>query len=225
MTQQDARLTAAKIQPKIELAVLGFLVSLILKGTLDSIFGHSLTETTNWIEVYRLIGNSHPLELFVFLFAMLRFRYGAYRFHEELPDPTPRIRVWNLLFTVLLFIAFYLDGLSIKDHPILFYQLFAIVHLVDLVWFLPMAPRGSVRTRKPRSIAIRAATAFAVLDFLTIAASIAWLGYAGVLRGSEAPTHPLYPLAYALVLLGVIDVIWNKNFYFALPPDERPAAT
>lgn len=224
MTDQQARLAAARIQPKIELAVLGFLVSLILKGTLDSIFGHSVTEARSWIDVYRIVWRSNPLELIVFLFAMLRFMYGAYRFHEELPNPTPRIRIWNVFFTVLLFVAFYLDGLTIKNHPVVFYQLFAVAHVVDLLWFVPMVRLEWLTARGRLGLADRAASAFVTLDVLTVVTCLGLLGAVGVLRGSDVPAHSLRALGLALLGVGALDVVWNHKFYLALPPDQRQQA-
>jgi nucleoside 2-deoxyribosyltransferase len=228
MPQSAAESVVARIEPKIELAVLGFLVSLILKGTLDTIFGRSLVEAADWIEVWRIVGQSNPLELGVFLFALVRFMYGAYRFHEELPRPSALLRSWNILFTVLLFIAFYFDGLTIKQHPVLFYQLFGAVHVVDLLWFISilvsMIRRDGLLRARDQSLAEAAAMKFVVLDVVTIGAVLLGLAWAGVLAGGRPASYELTPLGLWLLALGGADVWWNHKFYFARPPEKRPAA-
>jgi nucleoside 2-deoxyribosyltransferase len=206
---------AKKQRANIELILLGFLVSLILKGLLDHVYSDQIERDKGWREILTVLINANPMALVVFLFALLRFMYGAYRFHEMGPSSSPWYRVlWDTLFTVLLFIGFYIAGLLIKYQPIQFYEMFAVIHFVDLIWFLPL-----VRWRRwPFSAGPESgdelAARFVFLDLLPLVIFLCFFWWSGLFESDPASTHPLWLLGSLLFLIGVIDLWWNGSLYF-----------
>jgi nucleoside 2-deoxyribosyltransferase len=204
-----------KPRANIELILLGFLVSLILKGLLDHIYGADIEHAKGWREIGAVIWNAHPLEVFVFLFALLRFMYGAYRFHELGPTSARSNRVlWDLVFTVLLFIGFYFASLSIKYQPIQFYEIFAATHFIDLLWFLPLIRLPPRLFSAGEDFGEEAAPRFVVLDCATIFSFLGFFWWSGLIRSLPAPSHSLDWLGWTLILIGVLDLWWNSRFYF-----------
>src|SRR4051794_2488649 len=97
----------------IEIVLLGFLVSLTLKGALDTLFDKTIPADRTASALLGAVFNRADFQLVVFLVTLLRFVYGAFRFHEEEPDDLPRwVLVWNLTAMLLLFVLFYIAGLA-----------------------------------------------------------------------------------------------------------------
>jgi len=75
-------------------------------------------------------------QLIVFLFTLVRFYLGSFRYHEEELETTSG--AWELLIDVVgavgVFVSFYLASIVIKTTN-LFYAAFAIMTVIDLAWF------------------------------------------------------------------------------------------
>jgi nucleoside 2-deoxyribosyltransferase len=195
----------------IELILLGFLVSLILKGLLDHVYSADLEHAKGWHQVSDVIVRANFIEVLVFLFALLRFMYGAYRFHELGPEYCPTWQVcWDLGFMVTLFIGFYLSSVLVKYQPIQFYELFAVTHIIDLIWFLRHLKRPFHLFKADGEAPPR----FVVLDLLTLAAIAIFFSWSGLFASAAEATHPLYILGLALIAIGFLDLWWNRRFYF-----------
>jgi nucleoside 2-deoxyribosyltransferase len=126
----------------LELIILGILVGLIFRTTLDAIFKTDLealtkpdAATVSWRDIIQLFRKHHMWMFPVFLLTLLRFVYGSYRFHETLPKELP-ILVFLIDAAGLMgdFVFFYLAGQSITKTA-LFLRLFVLVHLWDFLWF------------------------------------------------------------------------------------------
>jgi hypothetical protein len=63
----------------IEITLFGFLVSLTLKGALDTAYGHSVPTVTSALDLLYAVYVPASLLVIVFLLTLLRFVYGARR--------------------------------------------------------------------------------------------------------------------------------------------------
>jgi hypothetical protein len=156
-----------------------------------------------WVPPSLLVG--------VFLWTLLRFVYGAYRFHDEFQQSSkqlkPLAQLWNVGATFVLFVLFYITGLSIQ-HSNPFYIGLVFIHIWDLIWFLILF--GWIeRTESLRNVMKK----FVLLDLVTIVALASTLyffspGY----RGKAAAV---------MFILGIIDFVVNRSFFF---PTEPPSS-
>jgi len=141
----------------------------------------------------------------VFFFTLVRFMYGAYRYHEE--DP-PRMDamflLWNIISMLLLFVLFYFAGLTIRNADT-FYMLIAVVHGWDTIWFTVTQHWTKGKTKY---LLIR----FIVLDLLTVAVLGAFWKL-GMFRPDQS-RRLLWCGGSMLIIIGLVDFIWNKKFYF-----------
>ena len=87
MQNESLTASAARSKVNLDILILGYLTSLILKGTLDSLYGKSVPEDKTLHELWHTVLQPNLLGLAVFLFALLRFMFGAHRFHEECRCP------------------------------------------------------------------------------------------------------------------------------------------
>src|SRR6266516_548208 len=108
----------------LELTLLGFLVSLVLKGTMDNLFAKEIEEARDLAQFWQAVWTPLLFQFAVFVFTLTRFMYGAYRFHEaEPPLQNPFFLLWNTFGTLILFVLFYFAGLTIRNSAI-FYSIF-----------------------------------------------------------------------------------------------------
>lgn len=199
-----------RARQNLELTFLGFLVSLVLKSAMDTLFNkHEVTDCQDWQAFWDYVWSPLLFQFGVFLFTLMRFMYGAYRFHETPPttEPTIFFVLWHAVGMIILFILFYLCALTIK-HPVNFYALMGVCHAWDLVWFLVALCSGSLGQDARRAIGI-----FIVLDAITLLVLVIMLW-----RHMFLSTSPNSPLLWwgggALFTLGIVDFIWNHKFYF-----------
>ena len=116
---------------RLEKVVIGFLVSLVLKATLDTAYGKSNSSDG----LFGLLGVAYTLNVVSFLTTMIRFVFGVFRMGEEMPpDPSHRVPLFSFACSFILFLGFYLGGLLIKDTTGFYHSVIA-VHLVDAIWF------------------------------------------------------------------------------------------
>ena len=75
-------------------------------------------------------------QLIVFVFTLVRFYLGSFRYHEE--DLEITTGAWDLLIDVMgavgVFVSFYLASIVIKTTN-LFYGAFLLMTVIDLAWF------------------------------------------------------------------------------------------
>jgi hypothetical protein len=190
----------------IELVLLGFLVSVTLKGALDILFGKTVPAVATARGLFAAVFNSSLWQLGVFLLTLLRFVYGAYRFHEEEPEELPRwVLVWNLTAMLLLFVLFYITGLAII-HPVPFYLTFGFAHGWDFVWFVV-----SIKSTGLPEPLKKVARTFVLIDVLTVGLLwlLWWLLYRYItLRAFSASA------AIIMFLLAALDIMLNADFFF-----------
>ncbi len=119
----------------IEMIPYGLLVGLILKSGLDTAYSKSLPYVTTWHGLWGAICVSSSLQVFIFLITLIGFVFGAYRVHEEFKKSHEKLIGWgslNFVGTLVLFILFYITGLTIKNaEP--FYACLGIVHFWDFI--------------------------------------------------------------------------------------------
>lgn len=192
---------------KINSTVLGFLASLALKGGVDTLF-HDVPGGVDFQAVWASIGIT-PLLLFaVFFFTILRFLYGAYRFHEESDDSEASegwMPLWNVVGALVLFVAFYVCGLCVK-HPNNFFLMLIAVHVVDVIWF-----SGSLFFRPPQKLA-KLMRNFIIIDLLTCL--LLWMiTYTYALRSINGDRLTDWGVVVMLVF-GVSDAVINRDFFF-----------
>lgn len=190
----------------IEIALFGFLVSLTLKGSLDTAYSHSVSQATSATDLFWAVWVPSSFLLFVFLVTLMRFVYGAYRFHEESHNAESNelgswSLLWNIFATLVLFVMFYLAGLSIRHAKPFFICLIA-AHLWDLIWFATtlIAPNSMADSLKA------VMRKFILLDLVTVlllAILILAFRY-----------HYRTKAAILLLLLSIADLYLNRSFFF-----------
>ena len=192
----------------IEITLFGFLVSLTLKGALDTAYGHSIPGVTSIAELGHALWVPPSLLVGVFLWTLLRFVYGAYRFNDEFQQSSKQLKpvaqFWNVGATFVLFVLFYLTGLSIQ-HSNPFYIGLIFIHIWDLIWFLVLFT-WIERTQSLRTVM----KTFVFLDLVTIVA----------LASTLYVFSPDYRGKAAVVMfgLGIIDFVVNRSFFFPTAP-------
>lgn len=188
----------------IEMILYGLLVGLVLQGGLDTAYHSSLPSVTTWRELLSAIWVISSLQVLIFLITLIRFVFGAYRVHEEyekLHVKQMGWRGWNFVGTLVLFILFYLAGLSIKNaQP--FYACLVGVHLWDFIWFiLPTFFCGHLDANLKSVLG-----KFLIIDFLTILFLSIWVAFS---------TNTSYAGGTAIMACSaIIDFWWLWKFYF-----------
>lgn len=189
----------------------GILLALILTGTLDAFF-KNIPDYPSMTQLCRVL-NSHPrwglvvlfLQLVVFLFTVIRFYWGSYRYHEGVQkEEGDRQWVVGLIGTVVLFSGFYVTGLTVRNSN-LFYWSFAGAHFIDLLWFVPARmweKRSEIRTIWNWYILFDMLTLF--LLALTLAVGYKWPDTGTVCR--------IISLS-AIFTIGVCDVVIFWRYY------------
>jgi nucleoside 2-deoxyribosyltransferase len=126
---------------RIEKVVIGFLVSLVLKATLDTAYGEAAKHTTH---VADLVLSDKSINVLAFLITIVRFVFGVYRLGEEFAGLTNTgvklssvARAFSFSLSVVLFLAFYLSGLLITTVDGFYSGLF-VAHVCDALWFTVM---------------------------------------------------------------------------------------
>lgn len=185
----------------VQSLILGFVVSLTLKGVMDAAYGEAMVSVATWQDLWRVFWHPSSIQFVVFLLTLVRFVYGAYRVVEECDDTSGGIEIWNIPGLLGLFVLFYITGLAVR-HTEPFYVALAAVHAWDLGWFI-MPSIFSDRLRQRMRTVVRS---FLVFDVLTIGALLLPLFFARGYFEIIAPTF--------MVLVGVADFWWNRAFFF-----------
>src|ERR1044072_6876700 len=98
----------ARTRSSIEVTIFGFLVSLTLKSGLDTAYGKTIVEAETLEALWRAVHVPATLHLFIFLFTVIRFIYGAYRYADEVERADKElegwVRLWSIIGTLVLFV-------------------------------------------------------------------------------------------------------------------------
>jgi hypothetical protein len=136
----------------------------------------------------------------VFVFTLIRFYVGAYRYGMETTgQPLPE-SVVNSTGTFLLFASFYVTSFTLREVD-LFYWLVSLFLLVDFGWFFLVGAVLNV----PRNMA-RVINIWQVFDLVT---AVAVIGSILFLPEYQAQ----YTALSAIVGVGLLDMIWLRRFY------------
>jgi len=190
----------------LELSLLSVLVSLVLKGTMDSLFAKEIIEDPKLTHVVQIVWTATLFQFSVFFFTLIRFMFGAYRFHEsEPPLKHPFFLLWNTIGMLILFVLFYFTGLTIRN-SMSFYALSLVIHIWDFIWFTPLvfALNGDLKTLVGRFMILDTATVLVLGLFL-------WCRYF-----HSGPNTLLWRGGAALFSIGIFDFVWNRRFYFSM---------
>ncbi|HJP95324.1 MAG TPA: hypothetical protein VJ875_25465 [Pyrinomonadaceae bacterium] len=122
-------------------AFVSVLVALVLKTSLDSFFRNATAYNGVLAAVSALIQRGWLSlvlisQLVIFLFTLVRFYIGSFRYHQKEPEITsgPTGMGIDLLGAFGVFVSFYVAAVFIKTTG-LFYFGFALIQVVDLLWF------------------------------------------------------------------------------------------
>lgn len=144
-THDPASAETARTKPSIRQVTSATFVSvflgLVLKKLLDTFLPdaslhNGLTDLVSAIWYKGLYSVVVAVQLIVFLFTLVRFYLGSFRYHEEELDITTG--AWDVLIDVIgavsVFVSFYLASIVIKTTN-LFYGALVLMTVIDLLWF------------------------------------------------------------------------------------------
>lgn len=117
--------------------LLGFVLKKLLDTFLpDASLHNGLSDVLSAIWNEGLYSVLVAAQLIVFVFTLLRFYIGSFRYHEE--DLEITTGAWDLIIDVMgavgVFVSFYFASIVIKTTN-LFYGAFLFMTLIDLAWF------------------------------------------------------------------------------------------
>ncbi len=198
----------------IEISLFGFLVSLTLKAGLDTAYKDTITKVTSGSELLQTVLVPASLLLIIFLITLLRFVYGAYRFNDEAQESHTKLKswaqLWNISATLMLFVFFYVTGLSIQ-HAKPFFIGLIVVHVWDLIWFVSTVVSSDILASNLRKVMQK----FIVIDLVTILLlGLTMYLFNGHYRGKAA---------LVMLSLAFADLYWNRQFFFH--PEEWRKST
>jgi hypothetical protein len=205
-----------KIKTNTERAIIGFLVSLALKGGLDMAYGEQLKDakTDSWLNMWNVVCSAPTLQVAVLLLTLIRFVFGANRILEATEDDPAAsakmegwVNLWNMAGGLIVFVLFYMTALSVK-RPDTFYSTLIAVHFWDGIWFAIVA----MFSDWPNPDLKRAMRVFIVVDGLTVftLVLVLWL----------APSHHAVWGALVMVGMAALDVKFNFRFLFPKPTEQ-----
>ena len=186
---------------------MGILVGLALKAGLDAAYSDATKSPglTSFGAFWQIIWSTPLIQVVIFLLTLIRFIYGAHRILETVEESSPTLEwwanLWNILGMVMLFVFFYMTGLCVL-HPIAFYSGLIAVHVWDFLWFLRFTSSSDALGKELKYVMRR----FMWIDFLTVAilTVLVWPLRDWAVAGG----------AIVMVLLAVVDAIWNYKFLF-----------
>jgi hypothetical protein len=194
---------------------IGIFLALILKTTLDTFFkGLAGYDTLLAVE---LAVRRQPVksalvcgQLCVFLFSLIRFYWGSFRYYQQKPkvEETPELAV-DLLGAIVLFMSFYVVSLLVRTTTLFYYGIL-LVHAVDLAWFL-LATTYLTLDEGIRKVA----GLYILFDIVTVI-SVAILTVANAIWG---PTHLLVFQFLSLIVVCLIG-LWDLKKLWPYYTDE-----
>jgi hypothetical protein len=127
------------------------IMGLVLKNILDTVFKDVALQNGIWPIITEVINKGSfsllvAAQIFIFLFTLVRFYLGSFRYHEE--EPQVRGVALDLIVDIFgavgVFVSFYATSLFIKTGN-MFYVGFAAITLIDLVWFAATRGLGGLK--------------------------------------------------------------------------------
>jgi len=194
-----------RFDPPFFLILLALLFGFTMQSAMDHLLS-GLDRYATGAALWAAIGQ-HPtrqilvlLQFIVFVFTVVRFYVGAYRYGIETTEEPLLETVVNSTGMFLLFASFYVTSFTLRDVD-LFYWLVGLFLLVDFAWFFIVGAVLSV----PQSMA-RVIHIWQVFDFAT--ALIVGLSMWLLLE---------YTAQYVAICgiggVGLADMIWLRRFY------------
>jgi hypothetical protein len=215
-TNNPVATTATSTDDITRLTVTAFvsvLVGLVLKTSLDTFFHNAAAYSGAGAAVSAFINRGSfgvivTGQLLIFLFTLVRFYLGSFRYHQKDPGITPRPEemMIDLIGVFGVFVSFYIAAVFIKTTG-LFYVGFASIQIVDLLWFL-IAGAYLNLTDGMRKVA----DWYVFFDVLTLICLIAFF----VLEEYWGPWPSYFPQWFALgatFAIGIWDLITLWPFY------------
>jgi hypothetical protein len=207
-----------RFEPPFFLILLALLFGFTMQSAMDhflSGLNHYPTGSALWVALSKDPRRKVLLlfQFIVFIFTVIRFYIGAYRYGIESTDEPLLETVVNSVGTFLLFASFYVTSFALRDVD-LFYWLVGLFLLVDFIWFFVVGAVWRARAAHhfpsvPKSMAwvIRIWQFFDFATVLIIALSM-WL-------------LPEYRAQYIAICgiggIGLIDMFWLRRFYSSQP--------
>lgn len=197
--------------------ILGVMLTLILRSTLDVFFSPLLKDRT-LTDLFNLWPPSaeawlQTSQFLIFLILLGRFYWGAYRFNEEQPpDLQWKYAVLNLVGTFFLFCFFYINSLALRSTSV-FYAAVFLVHIADFLLFLVVLGLTPILHTPLRDPVIK----YILWDVITIVAFLLLVIFFGINR-NDFLTH--YLLLISLFIISILDFTVLRDFYFD-PPTWR----
>jgi hypothetical protein len=183
------------------------LMALVVKTAFDAFFrnAHSVNDLMEfWRQFMADVSHSCVIvaQLFLFLFTIVRFYWGAYRYHEETPETGTQHFIVGIVGAVLVFSGFYITAVYVANTQLFYAGLF-LVSVFDLVWFAVLFPWVESGNALRRTTSI-----WVALDLLTLLV----LGiFLFVLSGSRLWMQGIVLLV--LLLIGLVDFRFLWGFY------------
>lgn len=194
---------------------IGILLALVLKISLDTFFKdvpslNDLRGAWSALHLNPVRSILYIFQLLVFIFTVVRFYLGAYRYHEEQAETQgARDFIVNFVGAIAVFVALYVAGMLIKTTS-LFYVALVILHVVDLAWFIYGMNYGVFQDGL-RMVAGR----FVMFDIITLVVLL--------IMGALDFFVPIQSYIYQFVSLttlaavGTWDFVWLWPFYANKP--------
>jgi len=119
----------------------GVLVGLVLKTSLDTFFRNAssysnISSAATAVFDRGLFSIIVILQLLIFLFTLVRFYLGSFRYHQKEPDISGAAEMAiDLVGMFGVFVSFYITAIFVRNTN-LFYLGFGLIQIVDLVWFM-----------------------------------------------------------------------------------------
>ncbi len=211
--QTPSTASARPARESLSLIVLGVLLSLIIKSALDRAF-ETVPRYNNFIftpghawSIFAAAPERRLLiffQLLVFLFTLVRFYLGAYRFARHstgngIPEATATV-----VGTFVLFSGFYVTSLTLRSQT-LFYWAVVVFHVVDFIWFF--IAHTLLRVPKELGAIVGLWKVFDVTTIVGIVLSLCFLPGTGGRWASLA----------LLLSVGALDFFMLKSFYLDEP--------
>jgi len=193
--------------------ILGLTIKVAFEGTFKD-----LGQYNEWIEAVT-IGVWGDLQrkllvlfqFLVFLFTLLRFYWGAYRYNNEAPESQTRQELTiNVVGAFLLFGGFYITAMTIQTTK-LFYFLIAVFHLLDFFWFL----LSNAYMKKLDEGIRKVISCWQIYDLITVSLFVGFAFWDYFLPSNYY--LPQWLFLVGLFLVGVRDMHKFWPFYMALP--------
>lgn len=197
------------------------IMGLVLKNLLDTGFRDVTLQNGLWPVITAVVAKGWfsllvAAQICIFLFTLVRFYLGSFRYHEEEP-PVSGVALdlmVDILGAVGVFVSFYATSLFIKTTN-MFYAGFAAITIIDLLWFAAARKLGGLTSGMEI-----VADWFVLFDSITLISLIGFF----VMEEMWKPWPSFLPQWLVLAILFIIGC-WDFRrllaFYSGAPNWER----